>query len=233
MLAGNAGSAVISAAPAVRPIVLELYTSQGCSSCPPAEALLGELATREGVLALAYHVDYWDELGWRDRFSLASATERQRHWAQLHVAQTIYTPQLIVDGRQSLVGSDATAVSALLQAAPALSLQHPALPFTATVSDGQLRVDAPASAVRDSFEIYAISFLPQATTRIEHGENAGRTIQQTNIVRSITRLGSIAATGAHLRVPISTFPADAVRVAVLLQDTTSAGIHGAQVLELR
>ena len=216
-----------------RPIVLELYTSEGCSSCPPAEALAVQLAPRQDLLVLAFHVDYWDDLGWRDRFSLPAATERRRRWAQDNHTWEVYTPQLIVDGRQSMVGSDASAVAAAIQAAHVRNARGPARSFTATISAGQLQIDAAAAPTKTAFELYAIAYLPQATTAVARGENAGRTLLETNAVRSIARLGTLADGGIHLSVAISSFPADASRVAVLLQDARTGAIAGAQALALR
>ncbi len=95
---------------AQRPIVVELFTSEGCSSCPPADALLAELATRPDVLALSFDVDYWDRLGWKDPFSSPQATARQQDYARLLGTGTVYTPQIVVDGRWEGVGSDRAAV---------------------------------------------------------------------------------------------------------------------------
>src|SRR5215472_15938734 len=89
-----------------RPAVVELFTSEGCSSCPPADAYLGELAGRPDVLALAFHVDYWDDLGWRDRFGLSQAVERQRNYARSLRLGSVYTPQVVVDGSTDYVGSN-------------------------------------------------------------------------------------------------------------------------------
>src|SRR5437870_13904008 len=86
-----------------RPVVLELFTSQGCSSCPPADAYVGKLSARSDVLALAFHVDYWDELGWRDQFALAQSTQRQSVYARNLGRSSVYTPQLVVDGRDNYV----------------------------------------------------------------------------------------------------------------------------------
>ena len=102
---------------AERPIVVELFTSEGCSSCPPADALLGELATRPNVLALSFHVDYWDRLGWKDPFSSPEATARQQHYARLLGLDTVYTPQIVVDGSWEAVGSDQAAVERALDQA--------------------------------------------------------------------------------------------------------------------
>src|SRR5690348_4653604 len=95
---------------APRPIVVELFTSQGCSSCPPADALLNELAQRPDVVALGFHVDYWDYLGWKDPLSAPGSTQRQRDYARLLNQPTIYTPEMVIDGHLQLVGSDRTAV---------------------------------------------------------------------------------------------------------------------------
>src|SRR6202051_3057339 len=99
----------------LRPAVLELYTSEGCSSCPPAEAHVGELAQRPDVLALAFHVDYWDDLGWRDRFGLPESVQRQRIYARSLGLSSVYTPQSIIDGRADIVGSDAPAIDKRLR----------------------------------------------------------------------------------------------------------------------
>jgi hypothetical protein len=216
-----------------RPIVLELYTSEGCSSCPPAEALAVQLAPRKDLLVLAFHVDYWDELGWRDRFSLPAATERQRRWARGNDTWEVYTPQLIVDGRQSMVGSDASAVAAAIQAAHVRNARGPARSFTATIAAGQVLVDAAAAPNTSALELYVIAYQPQATTAVPRGENAGRTLFEANAVRSIARLGSVANGAIHLTIATRSFPADASRIAVLLQDARTGAIEDAQALALR
>src|SRR5580698_10240525 len=98
------GFVAVSAAE-TRPAVLELFTSEGCSSCPPAERIVNELAQRPDVLALSFHVDYWDDLGWRDHYSLAGATARQRGYARALHRSGVYTPQAVIDGSQDIVGS--------------------------------------------------------------------------------------------------------------------------------
>src|SRR6185369_7154209 len=98
-----------------RPAIVELYTSEGCSSCPPAEALIERLSKQPGVLPLAFHVDYWDQLGWRDRFSMKEATQRQQDLARALGLSTIGTPQLVVDGRHAVWGVDADNLTRVLQ----------------------------------------------------------------------------------------------------------------------
>src|ERR1700740_3591459 len=97
---------VASAGAGERPILVELFTSEGCSSCPPADALLAELAGRPDVLALSFHVDYWDRLGWKDPFSSPAATLRQQRYAELLGLAAVYTPQIVIDGKWQTVGSD-------------------------------------------------------------------------------------------------------------------------------
>ena len=233
-LACAAGIApAVSEAPAMQPIVLELYTSEGCSSCPPAEVQAARLATRTDLLVLAYHVDYWDDLGWRDRFSLVAATARQRQWAQANDSPQVFTPQLIVDGRQSLLGSDGAALASALLTARERHAANVPRPFTATIAGGHLRIDAPDTPLASTLDLYAISFLPQATTPIPRGENAGRTINEVNVVRSVSRLAAVTRGGAHLLIDCSAFPADASRLALLLQNPGTGAVNAALTLKLR
>src|ERR1700728_4139457 len=113
IIAGLAAAIASPARAATRPAVLELFTSQGCSSCPPAEALLGQLVRQPGIIALAWHVDYWNGLGWRDPYSSPTATERQRRYAE-SLLDEVYTPALVVNGARMVVGSDSSAVQAAI-----------------------------------------------------------------------------------------------------------------------
>src|SRR5882757_5127354 len=112
-----------------RPAVVELFTSQGCSSCPPAEAYVGKLSVRPDVIALAFHVTYWDDLGWRDRFALTEAVDRQNVYARNLRRSTVYTPQLIVDGLDDRAGTGARLATA------------DGVPLAVTVADGNLQVE--------------------------------------------------------------------------------------------
>src|SRR6185312_4157433 len=153
-----------------RPVVVELYTSEGCSSCPPADAILEELAKRPDVLPIAFHVDYWDGLGWRDRFSMAEATKRQQDFGHALGLSTVGTPQMIVEGQRSVSGANRGALLEALKGPVSdvtLDAQHVA---------GDLVVKVPARAPRESYDVYVIGYLPQAVTEIRRGENAGRTV---------------------------------------------------------
>lgn len=174
-----------AAPPATRPVVLELFTSQGCSSCPPADALLSALAgARDDVLALDFHVDYWNYLNWRDPFSSAAATQRQRRYAA-ELGTEVYTPQLVVDGQYQAVGSDrARVLAAIATARPAIS----AGPSLSLASDENgLTVDVGAG--QGSGDILLLGFDPQHVTEVGSGENAGRVLREVNVVRSMTPLG--------------------------------------------
>lgn len=163
-----------------RPILVELFTSQGCNSCPPADALLGELSRRPDLLALAFHVDYWDRLGWRDPFSSAEATRRQRDYARRLGEAQIYTPELVVDGRAALVGSDRQAVTAALAAA------RPTAPISIEADGpGAVRIGAGTG----KGEVLLARYIRRAETRVASGENGGRTLVEYNVVRSLERLG--------------------------------------------
>ena len=193
-----------------RPVVAELFTSEGCSSCPPADALLAEIArTQPDVLALAFHVTYWDRLGWPDRFALPAATARQRDYAARLGLDGLYTPQMVVDGTRDVVGSDRIGVAAALRAAA--RAEAPAVPLTITRDAAGVRVAAGAGAGRGA--VLLIGYDPLHRTPVGRGENAGRTLTEANIVRSLRVLGDWAGAPRVFSAPA---PAGE-RLAVLLQ----------------
>ncbi len=208
---------------ATGPVVVELFTSQGCSSCPPADALLTELAARPDVLALSFHVTYWDRLGWRDPFSLPAATERQRRYAAtlrgaaLGEGQ-VYTPQAVVQGARDAVGSDRRALSAALAAAaPA------AVPMALAEDGAQLAVAAGEGAGSGLF--WLVGFDRMHSTAVGSGENGGRRLSHSNVVRSLASLGAWQGRPARLAAPRPV----GERAAVLLQ-AADGRVLGAAVL---
>ncbi|MDO6731057.1 DUF1223 domain-containing protein [Marinovum sp. 2_MG-2023] len=173
------------------PVVVELFTSQGCSSCPPADALLHKLAARSDVIALALHVDYWDYIGWKDEFALAGHTNRQKGYASVAGRRMIYTPQMIINGTDHVVGNHPMDVNELIklhQAAPS----QIRLDISDTASGTQVTARAVADldgGLDGGMRIVLVEFSPNATTTITRGENAGRTISYANIVQNWRELG--------------------------------------------
>lgn len=170
------------------PVVVELYTSQGCSSCPPADEILAGLTKRSDVIALALHVDYWDYIGWKDKFAQPKFTERQRGYAQVAGARTIYTPQMIVGGMEHLVGARHAELTAMIA-------RHAAMPPRAEVQvkrdGGKVRITAEAvQGLPKGAVVQIVHYRPAATVEIRGGENAGRAITYHNIVTDWARVGT-------------------------------------------
>ena len=209
------------------PTVVELYTSQGCSSCPPADALLGVLSQMPNVLALAFHVDYWDSIGWRDHFALPMARERQRRYVETLGLSSAFTPQMVVDGRSSFVGSDKPRILAAM-AEPLITI-----PILIDVARGELIVTVPERPDQGRYDVNLIAYLPEAATNVGRGENSGRTLQEFNIVRQFRTLGVWNGQESVFRAAVNSFPADATRVAVLLQRNQQGPIVGSAMALLR
>jgi hypothetical protein len=185
----------IGAGPALadRLVVVELFTSQGCSSCPPADALLTRLAARDDVLALALHVDYWDYIGWADIFASPAFTARQKAYARASGSRTIYTPQIIVGGRDHLVGTREMELGELLEAHGS---QPKTVALSATRAGGGvvIRASAPEPLPRPVL-VQLVRFMPEQTVEILRGENEGRTVTYSNIVTDWRELGRWAGDG--------------------------------------
>lgn len=230
LLAAAAGASSAQADGARRdgPVVVELFTSQGCSSCPPADALLAEeLADRPDVIALSLHVDYWDYLGWRDVHARHAFTERQVAYRDMAGARSIYTPQMVIDGRARVVGSRRAEVMEALHAAAAA----PPACKVALGRDGK-GLWAEIEPMRN-FPGEAVVWLVGYETaprpvKIKRGENQGLTIENRNVVTSWLKLGMIGA-GAKtvLRAPT---PEGADAVAVIVQHGRVGPVLGAAKL---
>ena len=161
-------------------VVLELFTSQGCSSCPPADALLGQLAKRPTVIALAWHVDYWDHLGWRDRFASPTATARQRAYAR-QFGSGVFTPALVVDGAKVVIGSERASVDEAIAAANAL-------PVTLTLSRAADVVAVEVGAAPGPVRALRIVYDPEHATDVAAGENDGERLREYRVVREVETL---------------------------------------------
>lgn len=164
------------------PVVIELYTSQGCSSCPPADAMLHDLAARDDVIALALHVDYWDYIGWKDIFGRPENTQRQHSYARAQNESHVYTPQMVFNGQDHVVGSRPMQVMDAMQEHLArgqifdVSLQRSGERLTIRSDAGQ----------RGDYVVQLVRYTPSASVDIRRGENAGRTIEYANIVTDWT-----------------------------------------------
>lgn len=206
------------------PVVVELFTSQGCSSCPPADRLLGELAKRPGIITLAYHVDYWDRLGWKDPFSLKAATSRQNAYVAAMGLKTLYTPQMVIQGATDVVGFDRPAVLA------ALSVRREGVPVGLSRAKGTLNIELGAGAPA---EITLVAYSGETETRVARGENAGRVLKDNSIVRAIHPLGRWDGAPKTIRFDPSVLPDGATSVAVLVQGAGQGRMVGAARIDLR
>jgi hypothetical protein len=199
--------------------VIELFTSQGCSSCPAADKLLSELQSDPSFIPLSLAIDYWDYLGWKDTLAIPGHTNRQRAYSQMRGDREIYTPQAVINGVAQAIGSDfkqiETAVAqSYSNASPPLSV-----PVTVTVTDDRLSVAIPARHDALGSEVWLCPVSAQVSVGIERGENRGRTITYTNVVRRWIRLGTWSGKSETFTVPVDAIKLEGIdAVAVILQN---------------
>jgi hypothetical protein len=197
------------------PIVVELFTSEGCSSCPPADTLLAKLAESHAVegaevIALGHHVDYWDELGWKDRFSSAALTERQRVYSRALNVDSIYTPQLVVDGRAELVGSDGAAARRAIERAVDVPhgrltlIVEPAGAGAVSVAVSASGLPTPGRGDRDDIVVAVTE--DHLQTDVRRGENHGRVLSHAAVVRSLATAGQASADAVNAQPTVSRVP---------------------------
>ncbi len=227
-------------------VLVELFTSQGCSSCPPADHLLAQLASEEPsdgveVIPLAFHVDYWNHLGWRDPFSSEAWSKRQRAYAAAMRLETVYTPQLILNGRRQLVGSDEREVRrAIRQEAgpgPPVALDLRVLEIT---DDGSVRVEVGASAPEGSLGQRFLGMLAlyqnRLVTPVSRGENARRTLENARVVRSLRAVlelasGQAKATREEVELRLDRdWPIEDLGLVLFLQNARSLEVLGATAI---
>jgi hypothetical protein len=180
------------------PVLVELFTSEGCSSCPPADALLGKLAAQPidgaDIIVLGEHVDYWDGEGWHDRFSSPQFTQRQKEYGQRLNIDSIYTPQMVVDGTDQFVGNDASHAQTSIQHARQTPKLH--LVLSRPTVDGRrvsssLSSASPIPSDKIRGDLYVALVDPTDTTEVRGGENGGRTLHHAGVVRTLQRVGSL------------------------------------------
>ena len=211
--------ALAPAADTVSPVVIELFTSQGCSSCPPADAYLGELARQPGIIALAFHVDYWDYIGWKDPLAFPQATARQRGYTQALGTRYLYTPEMVIDGREDTAGTDRTTVSRLIRSERAAA---PKLPLSVRERpEEKYTIDIPAADFHGTATVWMAVFDREHTTAVERGENGGRSLRDYNAVRELRKLGSWS--GKAVQIPVDMALAPMNGCAILLQADRQPG----------
>jgi hypothetical protein len=214
--------------------VVELFTSQGCSSCPPADRLLGELAAEDGLIVLSLPIDYWDYLGWRDTLALHPHTLRQKAYAEVRGDRQVYTPQVIVNGLVQMIGSDRGKIeSAITSFGDAGGL---AIPITLKRNTANIEIDIGTGTGAPAC-VWLLAVMRATTVRIERGENRGKNITYHNVVRSWQWLGDWAGAPTHYSVSIAELrDIGADMVVVLLQPGSvedPGSIRGAAILALR
>jgi hypothetical protein len=195
--------------------VIELFTSQGCSSCPPADKLMLEMAKDPSLIILSLPVDYWDYLGWKDTLAHSAFTYRQKAYSAMRGDRQVYTPQVVVNGAAHAVGSDRAAIDkailATKQQASVLSVD-----IRIEKADGALKVVLPASPGA-SGQIWVLPMVKERAVQIGRGENTGRSVTYANVVRGVTRVGSWDGAAQTLSIPAEAVPAESEGLVVLLQ----------------
>lgn len=212
------------------PRSIELFTSQGCSSCPPADLRLGKLAQRPDIVALSFHVDYWDYIGWKDRFATKQGTERQRVYARTLRQRYVYTPEMVVDGRAHDPGVTDGKIDDLLAAARRQSPSR-TTPELVRASDGALTIRLAAAKLESGpADVVVFAYDRRHTTPIERGENDGRRLENFNVVRHFEIVGPWDGREQHWTVPADRFEPDQ-GIAVLVQRADQGPVLGANKLE--
>jgi hypothetical protein len=202
------------AADASHPVVVELFQSQGCSSCPPANANVNALSERADVLALSFAVTYWDSLGWKDTFAKGQFTSRQWQYARAMHQSNVYTPQVVVNGRIEGVGADRGEIEGLMSGADRAAT-GPAI----TISGGSVEIGA-ASASAQAADVWLVRYDPRTLeVPVLRGENAGKTLPHKNIVREMVRLGGWNGQAMRFSLPVDD---SGLGTAILVQ-TSGAG----------
>jgi hypothetical protein len=224
------GAAAMFAKPGVaaagRLVIVELFTSQGCSSCPPADAFLETLKRKPGVVALSYHVDYWDYLGWRDTLGSAEYSQRQYDYAKSRGDMNVYTPQMIINGSSHFVGSQRSKVSDGIEAARA---DGTARWVDIAMSDNatDVMINIAAGEPMEGATLWLMAFAPFISTEIKKGENAGSTVDYYNVVRKMVPAGMWHGEEAKIVLPKSSvIPEDCKGWVALLQVGKAGPIIG-------
>jgi hypothetical protein len=224
---------------AASPILVELFTSEGCSSCPPADAIFQQMDASQPipgaqVIVLSEHVDYWDHDGWKDPYSLHLLTERQSAYAHALRVGEVYTPQIIVDGTAVLRANPAQELSQIAQREPAPKVHVSIGPVSVEVKTAPLlrtRIEADGASEKSNADIYVVVALDHAESQVLQGENGGRHLKHVAVVQSITKIGRLEAGKTfgrdfHVKLSPGTNPAN-IRVVAFVQEPGPGKVLGA------
>ena len=184
------------------PTLVELFTSQGCSSCPPADAYVGVLDERDDVVVLSLHVNYWDYIGWKDPFASDALTKRQRNYGRRLSRGMVYTPEMVIDGVVDAVGSDRKAVERAIAKVRAENRMRLDIGIS-RADDGGLIVSVPGARFDGEATVWLTRYDAVHETEVRRGENAGRMIRNFNVVRDLSRIGSWTGLPLEIRLPES------------------------------
>jgi hypothetical protein len=216
------GAAATLAGPAFatskRPVIVELFTSQGCSSCPPADAYLQTLLGKPGIIPLSYHVDYWDYLGWRDTLGSADYSQRQYDYASSRGDKNVYTPQAVINGREHFVGSQRSLVSGGISSAQSGSVTG-WIDISMSENKTDVMIEIAAGSAPKEATLWLMAYAPSVSVEIKKGENAGSTVTYNNVVRKMVPAGMWHGEKASLVLPRSNvIPDDCKGWVALLQE---------------
>lgn len=226
----------VVAAADTSPRVIEMFTSQGCSSCPPADKLLKSFAGQRDVIALSFHVDYWDRLGWKDTYGSSAFTQRQQAYARKRGDGQVYTPQAVVNGQHHEVGHNKSAIERRMAATTA-DLRGQSVMVTLFSRDGKMQIHAAGADARQLAEGAVVTLLgvqSQGSATATRGENAGQTLTYVNIVRAMKAIGTLSSARFESAVAL-TDPvlASGDAAVVLVQQTVDGPVLGAAQIRLR
>jgi len=213
-------ASIVSPALAQPRAVVELFTSQGCSSCPPADQIIGELAKDPGVIALSLPIDYWDYLGWKDTLADSRFSARQKAYSRMRGDRDVYTPQVVVNGSKHVIGSDRDRIEgAMVETRKAEGVMS--VPVTMSVSGKQLTVSVEAARgeVPAQGEVWICSVAKSVPITISRGENRGKEVTYHNVVRNVLKVGDWNGSSGSWTVPLENISHDGVDAAVVyIQD---------------
>ena len=202
------------------PVLVELFTSQGCSSCPPADRLAATLTSKTGAMVVSFNVDYWDYLGWRDTLAKPEYTQRQMDYAHDRGDNDVYTPQMVIDGAAHAVGSNQADVTNAISAAYKTQAK---VPMTITANDMELVVDMGAGAAVEEATLWLMAIAPSVSVKVERGENAGHDISYHNVVRKLMPAGMWNGQASKLTFPRKSIITDDVKMCLAVLQKGKVG----------